>query len=235
MRRGFLLPKHAQKRSGVAQPAATSMQPSTEASELAGRVLSRHASHLAILLGDSSVLYLCRYQDRREAHLQRMQDTINLTYRWTNDLDIAMSEGRLPLCFAPPSAFILQKFPRLQELCFDEESMNSEPLFARRWQEMLDCLCAGLQAFYVEARDSRQDIDYYDRYLRCTRTYYDSNLETVTDLTHRLKPFLEVPNQESIDYYDRNFKHWWKKAFSMMKQYRLHRTVLAIFNDEAVP
>ena len=110
MRRGFLLLRHTQKRSGVTQPAATSMHLPTEASELAGIVLSRHASHLAILLGDSSVLYLCRDQDRKEARLTQEWNLFNRLYQWTKLLDIEMSQDRLPLDGAPPSAFVLPNF-----------------------------------------------------------------------------------------------------------------------------
>ena len=188
MRRGFLLPRHTQKRSGVTQPAATSMHLSTEASELAGIVLSRHASHLAILLGDSSVLYLCRDQDRKEACLQQQWNLINRIYKWTKPLDIAMSQGRLPLSGAAPSAFILRQFPQLMELCFDKESKNSEPLFAQRWEEMFDCMTAGLHAFQVEGQDG---IEIDEAWLN----YYESNEDRVLEWAKCINRFWPVHQQ----------------------------------------
>ena len=143
MRRGFFLPKHTQKRSGVTQPATTSMHLSTEASELAGIVLSRYASDLAVLLWDSSVLHLCRCQNRKQFHQ---------AYRWVKHLETAMSSGCLPLVGAPDSAVFLSCFSELNDFCFtDEDCKNDEALFTWMWDDSIDHLCNGLEAFQVEA------------------------------------------------------------------------------------
>ena len=213
MRRGFFLPKHTQKRSGVTQPAATSMHLSTEASELAGIVLSRHASYLAILLRDSSVLYLCRSQTRKEARVHQFSDILDLTYMWTKPLAIAMSQGQLPLDGAPPSAFTLGQFPHKVELCSDEDDATgtvatyhakiteralnltrwgSDPLFARRWNDMLDCLIPGLKAFQDEALDG---VEVDEEWLN----YYHSNINTVNNCIKVMNPFCGTSQQAFKD------------------------------------
>ena len=75
MRRGFLLSTRERKRSDVLQFAATQSAPPIQASALAHDVLSQHASHLAILLHEHSVLVLRRDQDREAAskYFQRRQ------------------------------------------------------------------------------------------------------------------------------------------------------------------
>ena len=126
---------------------------------LAGMVRSQHASHLAIMLRDWSVLFLCRDQLRKEAYLHRVQDILDQTYCWTKPLDHAMTRGDLRLSCAPPSAILLRQFPRRMELCCDEDSKNNERLWYVRWQAMIDCMCEGLHTFEKEIQEW---VNFYD-------------------------------------------------------------------------
>ena len=119
------------------------------------------------------------FTTKQSALSQREADILDEADRWTKHLGRMMTRGCLPLGGAPPSAFILMQFPRLMELCFEEESRNSDPLFARRWQDMLNCLCTGLQDFQVEAFDG-VEID------EAWVSYYDYNLNRVKQLFNRL-------------------------------------------------
>ena len=164
-RRGFLLNKREKKRS--------------EASMLAGMVLSQHASHLAIMLRDWSVLFLCRDQLRKEAYLHRVQDILDQTYCWTKPLDHAMTRGDLRLSGAPPSAILLRQFPRRMELCYDEDSKNDKRLWNVRWEAMFDCMCEGLHTFEKEIQE--------------WVNVYDGNYERMLENHDRTFPHLGSP------------------------------------------
>ena len=180
MRRGFLLPKHNQKRSRVTQPAANSIHPSTEASELAGIVFERHAADLAALLMDSSVLHLCRNQNRK----QYMQTGyLHQAYRWVKHLENAMSSNSLPFVGAPDSAILLSCFTKLNDFCFtDEDCKNDDELFTLMWDDSIDHLCQGLEAFQAEALLGIETNAAW-------AGYHDAYRNTVNNSIKRLMPF----------------------------------------------
>ena len=175
MQRGFLLPKGWKKCSDATQLAASCLPLSTQASALAGMVFAKHASSIAILLGDPSVLLLCEDQDREWARLHRAKQVLDQVYKWTKGLDVAMSQGLLPLDGAPPSATVLKQFPQLMEICFDATAKNSEALWSVRWGAMFDCLCEGIDAFQKESFDGieidEKWINYFDRNQDKVRNY----------------------------------------------------------------
>ena len=151
MRRGFLLPKHAQKGSDVSPLAAGSSCPSTQASALARVVLSGYASRLAILLRDSSVLFLCRDQERKLARVHQSYDMYNDIYWWTRSVHVAMSDGTLPLDYgAPLSACILRRFPALWELY---TASNDPALWEHHYGEGIACVSDGLAIFLQEVAE----------------------------------------------------------------------------------
>ena len=135
MRRGFLLPKSKKDRKDV--------------SPLDAVVLSRHASHLAVLLRDWSVLFLCREQERREAIRHRFKDIVDQTLGWFKPLETA---GMLPVSEVPPSTYLLRRFALNVEVWHDAAKSGNEEVAAASRIELNCCLVEGLKAFVNEAK-----------------------------------------------------------------------------------
>ena len=161
--------------SSIAQLAATASRPSTQTSPLASFVLSQFPSHLAILLREPAVLWLCQDQDRTEAAYEQRFHFYHHLYAWTRDIDVAMSLNLVPRHHAPPSAFILGQYALRFEAVFlgegREACKESKPLYMTRIFDMFVSLHEGLQAFSTEMLQGNYNIEW--------QIYYEHNFNRV--------------------------------------------------------
>ena len=108
---------------------------------------------------------------------------LHQAYRWVKHLESAMSSGCLPLVGAPKSAVYLSSFSQVNDFCFtDEDCKHDEALFTWMWDDSIDLLCHGLEAFQVEAL---LGIETNEAWVN----YYESYRNRVNNSIKRLMPF----------------------------------------------
>ena len=167
-----LLPQQEKNCSDVSQLAAKSLCPSGQDPLLAKIVFGQHASHIAFLLRDRSVLCLCVDQDRQEATFLRLLEVIQKIYVFSKVLEDNMSNGCLPNDGAPPSAFVWKDFRSKCDSVWSKPSNENQPLFDRNFDIMLDCMFKATEMFMQEAHHG-VEID------PLWGNYFDDNLQKV--------------------------------------------------------